>query len=84
MSNELINYNLPTDAYLNFDAESFKSYMIEKLSENEWFTDQNFVGSNLNNLLDILVKTLISRAVPRLNTLKSISNLKGKKKSSRN
>jgi hypothetical protein len=54
MSNELINYNLPTDAYLNFDAQSFKSYMIEKLSENEWFTDQNFVGSNLNNLLDII------------------------------
>jgi len=54
MPNELINYNLPTDAYLNFDAESFKSYMIEKLSQNDWFTDQNFVGSNLNNLLDII------------------------------
>jgi len=54
MPNELINYNLPSDAYLNFDAESFKSYMIEKLSQNDWFTDQNFVGSNLNNLLDII------------------------------
>jgi len=50
----LINYNLPTDAYLNFDATSFKDYMIEKLSQNAWFTDQNFVGSNLNNLLDII------------------------------
>lgn len=52
--NNFINYNLPEDAYLNFDAESFKSYMIEKLSQNDWFTDQNFVGSNLNNLLDII------------------------------
>jgi len=51
---DFINYNLPTDAYLNFDATSFKAYMIEKLSENGWFTDQNFVGSNLNNLLDII------------------------------
>jgi hypothetical protein len=50
----LINYNLPTDAYLNFDAQSFKSYMINKLSENAWFTDQQFEGSNLNNLLDII------------------------------
>lgn len=54
MSENFINYNLPTDAYLNFDAESFKSYMIDKLSQNQWFTDQNFVGSNLNNLLDII------------------------------
>lgn len=54
MAENFINYNLPTDAYLNFDAESFKVYMIEKLSQNGWFTDQNFVGSNLNNLLDII------------------------------
>lgn len=54
MANDLINYNLPTDAYLNFDAPSFKAYIIQKLSENGWFTDQNFVGSNLNNLIDII------------------------------
>tara|TARA_R110000765_G_scaffold7963_4_gene25999 strand:- start:20412 stop:22181 length:1770 start_codon:yes stop_codon:yes gene_type:complete len=52
--NNLIDYNLPTDAYLNFDADSYKEYMIEKLNQNDWFTDQNFEGSNLNNLLDIL------------------------------
>lgn len=52
--NELINYNLPNDAYLTFDAQSFKDYMINKLNENDWFTDQNFTGSNLNNLLDII------------------------------
>lgn len=50
----LINYNLPNDAYLTFDAESFKQYMQTKLNENDWFTDQNFTGSNLNNLLDII------------------------------
>lgn len=54
MANNFINYNLPTDAYMTIDAESLKSYMIKKLSENNWFTDQNFVGSNLNNLLDII------------------------------
>jgi hypothetical protein len=52
--NNFIDYNLPTDAYLNFDATSYKDYMIEKLNQNEWFTDQNFTGSNLNNLLDII------------------------------
>jgi hypothetical protein len=50
----LINYNLPTDAYLNFDAQSFKAYIINKLSDNGWFTDQQFEGSNLNNLIDII------------------------------
>ena len=51
---EFIDYRLPSDGYLNFDATSLKEYINEKLSKNKWFTDQNFEGSNLSNIIDIV------------------------------
>jgi hypothetical protein len=47
-------YNLPPNAYTNFDATSLKSFMIERLNESGKFTDQNYEGSNISSLLDIL------------------------------
>jgi hypothetical protein len=47
-------YNLPSNAYTNFDATSLKSFMIERLNEGGQFTDQNYEGSNISSLLDIL------------------------------
>ena len=52
-----LEYNLPTDAYLNFDASSLKSFIIQKLNENSKFTDQNYEGSNLSSLIDIIAYT---------------------------
>jgi hypothetical protein len=47
-------YNLPKDAYVNFDALTLKSFMINQLNESGKFTDQNYEGSNISSLLDIL------------------------------
>jgi len=47
-------YNLPSNAYTNFDATSLKSFIIERLNESGKFTDQNYEGSNISSLLDIL------------------------------
>lgn len=53
MSN-LPEYNLPNDAYVNFDALSLKAFMINQLNASGKFTDQNYEGSNISSLLDIL------------------------------
>lgn len=47
-------YNLPQDAYANFDALSLKSFMIKQLNDSGKFTDQNYEGSNISALLDVL------------------------------
>ncbi len=53
MSN-LPEYNLPNDAYVNFDATSLKNFMIEQMNESGKFTDQNYEGSNIASILNIL------------------------------
>jgi len=47
-------YNLPQNAYVNFDALSLKAFMIEQLNKSGKFTDQNYEGSNISSLTDIL------------------------------
>jgi hypothetical protein len=47
-------YNLPSNSYCNFDATSLKTFMIEQLNASGKFTDQNYEGSNIASLLDIL------------------------------
>ena len=49
-----LEYNLPSNAYTNFDAVSLKAFMIEQLNNSGRFTDQNYEGSNIASLLDIL------------------------------
>jgi hypothetical protein len=51
---ESIEYNLPKNAYINFDALSLKDFIIQKLNENSNFTDQNYEGSNLASFIDIV------------------------------
>lgn len=52
--NESLEYNLPKNAYLNFDALSLKDFIIQRLNENAKFTDQNYEGSNLASFIDIV------------------------------
>lgn len=54
MDNKPLEYNLPQNAYVNFDAVSLKSFMIEQLNRGGIFTDQNYEGSNIAAILDIL------------------------------
>lgn len=52
--NESLEYNLPKNAYVNFDALSLKDFIIQRLNENAKFTDQNYEGSNLASFIDIV------------------------------
>ena len=47
-------YELPVTAYTNFDAQSLRDFIINKLSEQEVFTDQIYKGSNLSAFIDII------------------------------
>lgn len=51
---EFNNFSLSKDAYAAFDAQSLKSLIITRLNSNNFFTDQNFEGSNLSSLIDII------------------------------
>ena len=53
-TNDFLDFNLPQDAYVAFDAVSLKDYIIDRLNENEKFTDQNYEGSNLAAVIDVI------------------------------
>ena len=53
-NNDFLDFNLPQDAYAAFDAVSLKDFIVNRLNENEKFTDQNFDGSNLAAVIDIV------------------------------
>lgn len=53
MDQNLLEYNLPINAYATFDAVSLKELIKKRLTENSLFTDQNFEGSNLAALADV-------------------------------
>jgi hypothetical protein len=50
----LTDFTLPTDGYASFDARSLKALIKERLDETSMFTDQNYEGSNLSSLIDII------------------------------
>lgn len=54
IDNNLVDYNLPKNAYASFDAVSMKQLIIQKLNDNAIFRDQNYEGSNLNSVIDII------------------------------
>jgi len=54
MANTFEDYNIPFDGYAAFDALSLKSLIIKRLNSNEVFTDQNFEGSNVSAIIDII------------------------------
>lgn len=47
-------YNLPVDGYAAFDATSLKNLIIARLNANKVFTDQNYEGSNMSAVIDII------------------------------
>ena len=51
-SNE--SFQLSVDNYAAFDALSLKSLIIKRLNESDVFTDQNFEGSNISAIIDII------------------------------
>ncbi len=49
-------FNLPTNAYTGFDAQSLRDLIIDRINNDATinFTDQNFEGSNISALIDII------------------------------
>ena len=49
-------FNLPTDAYASFDAQTLRDLIIDRINKDTTinFTDQNFEGSNISSLIDII------------------------------
>ena len=50
------NFNLPVNAYTGFDAQTLRDLIIERINNDNTinFTDQNFEGSNISALIDII------------------------------
>ena len=48
------NFDLPKDGYIAFDAMSLRQLIVNRLNEQKVFTDQNFIGSNLAAIIDII------------------------------
>ena len=53
MATNLTKYDLPSNAYLSFDAQNLNELIIQKLNEGGVFTDQIYEGSNFSALLDV-------------------------------
>tara|TARA_Y100001972_G_C7667073_1_gene337623 strand:+ start:8253 stop:10085 length:1833 start_codon:yes stop_codon:yes gene_type:complete len=49
-------FNLPVNAYASFDAQSMRDLIIERINNDNTinFTDQNFEGSNISAIIDII------------------------------
>lgn len=54
MSNPTNNFDIPKGGYVSFDALSLRELIINRLNEQKIFTDQNFLGSNLACIIDII------------------------------
>lgn len=48
------NFDIPKDGYVAFDAMALRQLIIDRLNEKNVFTDQNFIGSNLASIIDII------------------------------
>ena len=48
------DFTLPRDAYATFDALTLKKLIKQRLTEGGVFTDQDFEGSNLSSIIDII------------------------------
>ena len=55
----LTEFDLPTNAYASFDAQTMRDLIVTRLNNDNTinFTDQNFEGSNISGLIDILAYT---------------------------
>lgn len=48
------DFTLPRDAYATFDALTLKKLIKQRLTDGGVFTDQDFEGSNLSSIIDII------------------------------
>lgn len=51
MENEIL---LNKNSYVSFDATSIRDLIVNRLNQGKVFTDQNYQGSNLSSLIDVI------------------------------
>ena len=51
---KLTDFSLTTDAYAAFDALSLKNLIKDRLNTTSLFTSQNYEGSNVSSVIDII------------------------------
>ena len=54
MATQNTEFKLQSNAYAAFDATSLKRLIIDRLNAGGTFTDQNFEGSNLGSIIDVI------------------------------
>ena len=54
MAQKLTDFTLPRNSYATFDALTLKQLIKDRLNAGGVFTDQNFEGSNLNAIIDVV------------------------------
>ena len=48
------NFELDSDAYPTFDSVSLRDLIVQRLTDQNIFTDQIFEGSNISSMIDII------------------------------
>ena len=54
MSSKFTDFNLDVNSYAAFDATSLRDLIINRLNDQNIFTDQVFQGSNMSSMVDIV------------------------------
>jgi hypothetical protein len=57
MANNSTQFSIPRDGYLTFDALTMKQFIKDRLNENNVFTDQNYEGSYISTINEIIAYT---------------------------
>ena len=52
-----IEFKIPKDGYLSFDALTLKQFIKDRLNDSKLFTDQNYEGSYMSTLNEIIAYT---------------------------
>ena len=54
MTTKFTDFNLDSNSYAAFDATSLRDLIINRLNDQNIFTDQIFRGSNMSSMIDII------------------------------
>ena len=57
MSQNTTQFTIPRDGYLTFDALTLKQFIKDRLNDNKVFTDQNYEGSYISTITEIIAYT---------------------------
>jgi hypothetical protein len=57
MATNTIDFNIPQNGYAAFDATGMRDLIVQRLNQQGVFTDQNYTGSNISTIVEIIAYT---------------------------